>query len=285
MEINGLRKPINPAEWRSLKPKLLILLGLWLLSFYPVYPYLVQTWLNHSDNSHGILVPFVTLFFIWQKKEELVTARISNSNWGAVLLIISLGIYLLSYAGGIAVVSRSMIVLSLMGIVLFIFGKEIFSILTFPLLFLLFMVPIPDSLLNLVSFPLQMYATKIAYVLINFFSIPVYREGNMLYFAQTQLEVAEACSGIRSIISFFMLSAIFTYMLNKGKTRKIVLLASAIPLALFMNIIRITGTGILAHFYGSKIALGFLHEFSGLLIFGIGFILLFCEYLIFSKNN
>ena len=263
--------------------KFLILLSLWLVSFIPAYPQLVWTWLNHSDNSHGILVPLVSLFFVWQKKEKFKSIKISNSNLGAVILIVSMGFYLLSYAGAVAVVSRAMIVSSLIGLVMFTLGKEFFSLLAFPLLYLFFMVPVPDSILGLVSLPLQLFATKVSTFFIHIFSIPAYREGNMLYFANTQLEVAEACSGIRSIMSFGMLSFIFAYMMDKIWWKRIILILSTIPLALFANIVRVTGTGILAHFYGSKVALGFLHEFSGLAIFAFGFVLLLLEFLLLNR--
>jgi exosortase len=145
------------------------------------------------------------------------------------------------------------------------------------------MIPVPDSVLNLVSFPLQLFATKISAAVIQALSIPAYREGNMLYFAKTQLEIAEACSGIRSIISFTMLSTIFAYLLDNGWTRRLILLASAIPLAIFANIVRVTGTGILAHFYGEKVARGFLHEFSGLAVFAFGFVLLSIEFFVLNR--
>jgi exosortase len=263
--------------------KLLILFTLWLAAFIPVYPSLVNTWLNHSDNSHGILVPLVSAFFIWQKRKELSLTTISNSNWGGIILAMSMGFYLLSYAGGIAVVSRGMMVSSLSGLVIFTLGKRYFKLLAFPLLFLFFMVPIPDSILGLVALPLQLFATKASTFLIQTFSIPAYREGNMLYFAQTQLEVAEACSGIRSIMSFGMLSFIFAYMMDNIWWKRIFLVLSTIPLALFVNIVRVTGTGILAHYYGAKVALGFLHEFSGLAVFALGFFLLLGEFLLLNK--
>jgi exosortase len=265
------------------RTKFLVLLALWFIAFIPVYPSMVQTWLNHSDNSHGILVPLVSLYFIWQKKDELKTVKISNSNWGAVILLISMGLYLLSYAGAVAVVSRAMIVSSMIGLVIFTLGKAFYALLAFPLLFLFFMVPVPDSILGLVAFPLQLFATKVSTFFLQMFSIPAYREGNMLYFVQTQLEVAEACSGIRSIMSFGMLSFIFAYMMDKIWWKRIVLVLSTIPLAIFANIVRVTGTGILANFYGSRVALGFLHEFSGLAVFAFGFFLLLGEYILLNK--
>jgi len=162
-------------------------------------------------------------------------------------------------------------------------GKEVLTILVFPVLFLFFMVPVPDAIQGLVAFPLQLFATKISYLLIQMLSIPVHQEGNMLYFAETQLEIAEACSGIRSIAAFTVLSVIFAYILDKGWNRRIILLASAIPLALFTNIIRITTTGILAHHYGSAIADSFLHEFSGLVVFAFGFALLLSVFILLNK--
>ncbi len=267
----------------SLTIKLFILIGLWIVSFMPVYPSLVDTWLNHGDNSHGILVPLISLYFIWQKRDRLKLAKISGSNWGALVLVISMALYLLGFASGTAVISRCMIVFSLIGLLLFTLGKEVVRVLAFPLLFLLFMIPVPVALQSALAFPLQLFATKISYLLIQMLSIPVHQEGNMLYFAETQLEVAEACSGIRSMVAFTVLSVVFAYLLDKGWRRRIVLLASAIPLALFTNIVRITGTGILAHFYGSKITDSFLHEFSGIVVFVLGFVLLISEFILLNR--
>ena len=187
----------------------LFLFTIWFVAFYPIYPGLFSTWLNHSDNSHGILVPIISAFLIWQKREELTKEKISSSVWGAVILIVSICLYVIAYAGAVAVVSRAMIVFSLIGLILFNFGKRIFSIIAFPLFYLIFMVPVPESIYSLVAFPLQLFATRVSAFLIKATTIQVLREGNMLYFASTQLEVAEACSGLRSMMSFIMLSFLF----------------------------------------------------------------------------
>jgi len=282
--VSVFSKLVSGSPKKELGSKFLILLSLWLICFLPIYPGLVKVWLNHSDNSHGILVPLISLYFVWRKRENLTAAKISGSNWGIVILIISLGLYLLSYAGGIVVISRSMIVFSLMGLVLFILGKEFFKSLVFPLFFLLFMVPIPDSILGIGALPLQLFATKVSSSLLRCFSIPHYREGNMLYIGQTHLEIAEACSGIRPLISYVMVSTLFTYFLG-DPIRKVAFLVSAVPLSLFANIIRVTGIGMLAHFYGSKVALGFLHDFSGGVVFMFGFTLLFLEFQLLKRNG
>jgi len=264
------------------KLKIAILLLVWAAAFSPVVPEMVRTWLNHSDNSHALLVPFIALYFAWGKREELGRVEVSGSAAGGLFLAGTLAVYLLSFAGGIAVASRLMIVFSLVGMLWSCLGWQVVRVLAFPLGFLVFMVPVPDSVLGMVSFPLQLLATKISAGVIQLCSIPVYREGNMLYFVHTQLEVAEACSGIRSIMSLTMLSILFAYLSSTGWWRKAILIFSAIPIAILANILRVSGTGILAHFFGDKVARGFLHDFSGVAIFIFGLAMLF---LVFNLLN
>ena len=261
----------------------MVLLGLWIAAFYPVYPELVFTWLNHSNNSHGILVPFISAYLIWQKRDQLAKVGLENNAWGALIFLLSMILYIVSYAGAVAVVSRAMIVTSLIGLVLLNFGNAVFRIIAFPLIFLVFMVPMPDTIYGLVAFPLQLFATDVSAFIIRNLSIPVFQEGNMLYFTQTQLEVAEACSGLRSMMAFIMLSCLFAYMMKSNWRWRLIIVVSAIPLALFANIVRVTGTGILANFYGEKVARGFLHDFSGLAVFAFGFILLLGEYMLLER--
>lgn len=264
------------------KRKFAVLLLVWAAVFSPVVPAMVGIWLNHSDNSHALLVPLIAMYFVWIKREELGRIEISGSAVGGLFLAGTLVVYLVSFVGGIAVFARLMIVFSLLGLLWSCMGWQVVRVLAFPLGFLVFMVPVPDSVLGMVSFPLQLLATKIAGGVIQFCSIPVYREGNMLYFVHTQLEVAEACSGIRSIMALTMLSVIFAHLSGNGWWRKALLIFSAIPIAMLANILRVSGTGILAHFFGDKVARGFLHEFSGLAVFVFGLVLLF---LVFNLLN
>jgi exosortase len=265
--------------------KISILLILWATIFYPVYPVLIKAWFGglNSDNSYGILVPFISLYFIWIRRESLNLVQVATYPMGSVLLIASLSLYLLGYIGGVALLQRTMMVLSLSGLVLYIFGKETYKVLSFSLLFLLFMIPVPDSVRNMVTFPLQTYATIIAENIIHFFSIPVYREGHMLYFAQTQLEVAEACSGIHSMTALLILSVVFTNLCNNSRILKTIVIISSIPIAFVANVFRVSGTGILAHFFGAGVAQGFLHEFSGMTVFAFGFLLMFFEYKLLNR--
>jgi len=266
------------------KIKIMILIVLWVVTFYPLYPELVHEWLGNSDNSHAFIVPFIAMYFVLQRKNALQFARVSTSIWGWWLLALSLLAYIVSSAGGVAFPARVAMVTSLFGLVWFCLGKEFIQKLAFPIAFLLFMVPVPYSLISLVSLPLQLMATDVSAALIGNCSIPVYREGNMLYFIQTQLEVAEACSGIRSIMSLTMISLIFCFLSRDGWWRRAILVIAAIPIAIVANIFRVTGTGVLAHFYGDGVARGFLHEFSGIAIFVFGFAVLFAVFFLVNRN-
>jgi len=259
------------------------LFALWGYVFLPVYPQLWHTWISNSNNSHCMLVPFISVFIIWRKREELAEVKPEHSAWGGVILAASLFIYLLALAGHMAVAQRAMIVCSLIGLVLFNFGKAVFRILAFPLLYLFFIVPLPVSIYVLLAFPLQLFATDIAYLFIQGLGIPVFQEGNMLYFAQTQLEVAEACSGLRSFMAFFMLAILFSYLMRSNWFCRSMLVLSALPLAMAANIARVSGTGILAHYYGEQVARGFLHDFSGMAVFIFGLLLMFAEYTLLDK--
>jgi len=267
------------------KSKLAILLSLWVVSFFPIYHDLIKTWLEHSNNSHGILVPLISAYLIWQKRHRLKKATFKSYKLGLTIFMVSMFLSILSYAGGVAVVARLMIVTSLVGLLLYNFGTSVISIIRFPLLFLFFMVPVPDTIYSMAALPLQIFATKVATFILKALSIPVFREGTMLYFVQTQLEVAEQCSGLRSMTSFIMLSFLFSYMMDDKLWKRVVIVLSAIPLAIFANTIRVTGTGILANYYGAKVARGFLHEFSGMAVFVFGFILLLLEYYLLSKTK
>ena len=260
-----------------------IVFSLWGVTFLPVYPELWNTWMNNSNDSHGVLVPIISAGLIWQKRNELSRTLMSSSIWGAVVLAVSLFLYLISLAGDMAVVQRATMIFSLIGLILFNYGMAVFRILAFPLFFLIFMVPIPVSIYSLIALPLQLFATDASHAIIQAVGIPVLKEGNMLYFAKTQLEVAEACSGLRSMMAFAMLSTLFAYLMDSGWWKRFILVLSALPLAIVANIIRVTGTGILAHFYGQQVAHGFLHEFSGLAVFIFGFMLMLSEYKLLNK--
>lgn len=275
---------IRKAYTILMKIKFLILFICWILAFWQILPDLFNTWFDHSDNSHGILVPFIFLYLVWQQREILQNVEIKENYLGIILLGTSLAIYLVSYIGDVAFVARLMMVFSFIGVILLNMGSAFLREIRFPLLFLLFMVPVPTSLLAAVSLPLQSFATTVSAEIVSMTTIPVFQEGNMLYFANTQLEVAEACSGIRSVVSLTMLASLIAYLSHDSLRKRAILIFSAIPIAIFINIVRVVGTAILAHFFGSAVARGFLHEVSGIVVFILGLGLLAVESFLINKK-
>ena len=236
---------------------------------------LFSDWIHMPDFSHGFLIPIVSLYFVYERRKELSVLSPSTA-WGGLGLIV-LGILLL-LLGNLATeyfMMRFSMLVVLGGIILFLLGKEFYKALLFPLVFLIFMIPIPSVLMDRITFPMQLFASKVAARSLYLIGIPVLREGNIMQLANTSLEVAEACSGIRSLISLLALSVVFAYFSQNTTLKRVLLVLSTFPIAIIANAARVTGTGILAHHYGDKVAQGFFHGFSGWILFVVAFVCLF----------
>ncbi len=245
------------------------------LLYFRVGKGLISDWIHLPDFSHGFLVPVVSFYFVYERRKQLSTLSPSGK-WAGLGLII-LGILLL-FLGNLAAeyfTMRFSILVVLGGIILFLLGKEFYKTLLFPLALLIFMIPIPSILMDQITFPMQLFASKVAAKSLHLVGIPVLREGNIIQLANTSLEVAEACSGIRSLISLLALSVVFAYFSQKETWKRIVLVLSTFPIAIIANAARVAGTGIMAHYYGDSVAQSFFHGFSSWVVFVVAFICLF----------
>jgi exosortase len=164
---------------------------------------------------------------------------------------------------------------TIIGAVLFILGWQHLKLLAFPLGVLLLMVPIPAIIFNQIVFPLQLIASRAGETALATAGIPVLREGNIIILANTTLEVAEACSGIRSLVSLLTLAIVFGYFTDPRPGVRVAIALCAIPVAILSNALRVAGTGIAAHYYGAAAAEGFFHSFSGWIVFIAAFVMLF----------
>jgi exosortase len=165
-----------------------------------------------------------------------------------------------------------------MGLVLLLAGKQVFEILLFPMAFLFLMVPLPQSLVNIIAFPLQLIAAGWAVSSLQAFGIPSLLEGNIIHLAHTQLFVAEACSGLRSLMALLTLGVVFAQFFRAGRLfQQSILVLSAIPIAIVVNAVRVSLTGILTHNFGPEAAGGFIHDFQGIITFSMAFIMLLGE--------
>jgi len=260
----------------------LILICLGVL-YAAVIKFLVDDWINLPDFSHGFLIPIISLYIVYEKRREW-SKVIFEGQWSG-LFWICLGVLLL-LVGNLATeyfIMRLSLLLVLGGIILFLAGMGPLKILLFPLGYLIFMIPIPSIFLDRVTFPLQLFASKISADALHLAGIPALREGNIIQLANTSLEVAEACSGIRSLISLLALSVAFAYFSQKTFLKRLFLVLTTFPIAILANVARVSGTGFLAYFYGDSVAQGFFHSFSGWLLFVVAFFCLFGVSVFLSK--
>jgi len=256
-----------------------VVTSLLLLSFGLLYRdvlvKLVHDWLHDDNYSHGILIVPIALYFAWERRERLFAAPVKPSFLGLILIIGSVLVLMAGTLGAELFLARVSILGIVVGSVLFILGWAHLRILFLPIAFLLLMIPIPAIIFNQIAFPLQLLASRFGEATLRALSIPVLREGNVITLANTQLEVAEACSGIRSLISLLTLGIVYGYFVSPSVAVRTVLALATIPVAILANGFRVAGTGIAAHYYGPAAAEGFFHTFSGWLVFVVSFAMLF----------
>lgn len=240
----------------------------------PILYYMALHWNAVADYSHGFLIAPLAVYFAWERQAQLKRARIEPSWWGLLPLLLSTFTLVVGRLGVELMNMRVSFVLMLIGLVILLLGLQVFRILAFPLLFLFLMVPLPQSLVNVIAFPLQLIAADWAVQVLYWLRIPALREGNIIHLPDTTLFVAEACSGLRSLMALITLGVVFAYFFRRSWGERIIIVASAIPIAIFVNTLRVALTGVLTYRFGEKAAEGAIHEFQGLITFGAAFVLL-----------
>ena len=254
--------------------------GVFIFIYHSTFLWLYDRYVTaDSYYSHGFLVPLVTIFFIWRKGEKFKVLSPSYSIWGLVLVVWALLLHILSIWAHVFFTSGISILFLVFGLSLFLFGREITKEILFPLSFLVFMLPLPLKAVSVFSFPLKMYVTEFSVVLVSKMGIPAFRQGFHIHLSNASLTIGNPCSGLRSLISFMALGAIFAYLLKASLGRKIFMILLAIPIALFSNMTRVIALTLAANFWGTKTASpgGFFHDSSGIavFVFGLGFLILF----------
>jgi len=259
------------------------------LSFLLVFNHtiiaLFKDWSTNPNYSHGFLIPFITAFMIWQKREELCLSSFRPGNWGLLVIITGMILHIVANLGAELFTMRLAIVITLFGLSIYLLGRKNTQKIAVPLAYLIFMIPIPAIIWNKIAFPLQIFASRMAEIVIRAIGITILREGNILYLTNTTLEVVDACSGIRSLITLLALSAALAYVSNHSRIKKWILFTLSIPIALLANIIRLSLTAGLAVRFGEKAAQGFIHEFSGIFIYLLGLTLLASVHVFLSRHR
>src|SRR5947209_4492425 len=268
-------------------------------AFYNVLAKLGYDWWTDENYSHGLLIPLIVGYILWAERARLsrVTKRPSFV-FGTLIVVFALLSLWVGAAGAELYIQRLSLMLVLAGVVIYFWGWRLLRLLFVPFLLLYLALPIPAILFNKIAFPLQLFASRCAVWTMHLFNIPVLRQGNVIELMPRgahetkKLEVVEACSGIRSLMTLLTLAVVFAYltrpkndddgqggvlrrMKSYGFWRAIIIVASAVPIAILTNALRVSGTGILAQYYGTQIADGFFHSFSGWVIYIVAFLMLF----------
>jgi exosortase len=243
--------------------------------YYRIAGMLVLDWWNDPNFSHGFLIPVFSAFLVWQRRKQLALLRPKPSWFGLVVVAGSLMMLIVGVLGAELFLSRSSFIFLVAGLVIYFLGWNYFRATVFPWAFLFLMVPIPAIIFNQVAFPLQLLASRLASGLLELVGVPVLREGNVILLPAMPLEVAEACSGIRSLMSLVALALVYGYFLEPKLFRRVLLALSAIPIAVIANSLRVVGTGLMVHWWDPEMAEGFFHTFSGWVIFVLSLVMLF----------
>jgi exosortase D (VPLPA-CTERM-specific) len=267
--------PLPIPLWQA---GVLAVLALWL--YRSTLFHLVGQWWHDPNFSHGFFVPLFSAFVIWQERSRL--ARIvprpswSITSWsGAGVLLLGLAALVVGRLGAELFLDRASMLLVMAGVVILFAGWNLFRAVFFPWAFLLLMIPIPAIVLNQITFPLQLLASQVAATVLPLLGVPVLREGNVIYLAGMALEVAEACSGIRSLMSLLTLAIIYGYLMEKRLWVRWVLALAAVPITVAANDVRIIGTGLLVQYWDPAAAEGYFHASWGLLTFVVSLVMFY----------
>jgi exosortase len=284
---------------RLLKPVLLTVAILF--AYWSVIISLARFWWIDENYSHGLLIPFIAGYILWSERAGMASSPKRPSYFlGITAILFGLAALWAGTAGAELFTQRTSLVLLIIGIVVYFWGFRVLRAVAVPILLLLLAIPIPTIIFNKVAFPLQLFASRVAVWTMRLFDIPVLRQGNVIELmplnsvTTKKLEVVEACSGIRSLMTLFRLAVFFAYFtspprqdpeLQPGQRKRttlrswafwraFIIVLSAIPIAIITNAARVSGTGVLAHYYGTEVSDGFFHSFSGWVVYIAAFLLL-----------
>ena len=259
---------------RQYRLKLVLVLPLLVVMYYKIVPDMVRDWYNDENYSHGFLVPIIAGYFLWQRWPDLKD-RLVKPDWlGLVVIVWGVLQLLAAWLSTEYFTMRTSLIILLIGMTLLWFGREVLKGMALPIGYLIFMVPIPYIIYDMAAFPLKLFVTKVSVAFMKAVGVVVMREGNIIMFPATTLEVADACSGIRSLISLLAIAVAYSFLMKTSNVRRWVVICSAVPIAVATNALRVIVTGILAQWWGAKAAEGFFHEFAGMAVFVLAMVML-----------
>ncbi|MCK4537991.1 MAG: exosortase/archaeosortase family protein [Candidatus Krumholzibacteria bacterium] len=267
----------TPAGRSRVVEKLLLLacVILAIIIYLPVIRGLAGQWMADPNYRHGLLIPLISGLIVWRERGSLSGPHENIGNlYGLILIFIAAGLLITGTAAAELFTARVSLPLMMFGIILYLGGRRFAGKIAFPVLFLLMMVPLPYIIYFKMTFPMQILSARLSSAILRAIGVSVIRKGNILMLPGYTLEVVAACSGLRSLMTMITLSMVFAYFSSLGKTKKIILVACSVPVAIAANMIRLVVTALGAYTVGAGFADGPLHEISGLIVFLAGMLLL-----------
>ena len=274
MQSLGWSRPNFPkhAALVYLQAGIVVLLAAWL--YAPFALRMASQWWQDPNYTHGFFVPVFSLFLLWERRAKLATLRINPAWSGLVILLFALMTLVVATIKSGFFLYRVSVLLFVAGMVVFLVGWKHLAAISFPLAFLLLMIP-SSTLMEQITFPLQIIASKTASFLLMLAGMPAIREGNIILLPSAQLEVAEACSGIRSLFSLLTLTIVYGYLAETRLGARVLLSFMAVPISVFANALRIAFTGLMVEGWGVERAQGTIHALSGWFVFVASLALVF----------
>jgi exosortase len=277
MSANETRTAEGAGNARLMHVAAISAIGLFfVLMNYGVMRDLVTQWIEDTDFTHGFFVPVIAGYFVWDRREDLARIEPRPSLWGLGLVVFAIMVRVLSIPTNPLYPQALSMVLMLGGLVWYLGGWQTAKIVAFPVAFLVLMIPPPGVIFTKIAVFLQGIATESSAVLLNLLGVQAHTEGNVLQLSNAVLEVARACSGIRSLVGLVTMGVAFSYVVTRYNWERAVLVASTIPIAILCNILRVTITAILYSADKEDWAVGFMHQFEGVVMFAVALGMLFC---------
>lgn len=239
-------------------------------------PALVSEWLSSADSSYGIALVAVALMLAWRRRAIFVSKLNPTSSplIGLAALAFGLALYVVGIIGADVFVTRVSSVFVLGGMIVFLAGPAATRVMVAPLFFMLLAIPLPTLVVTAVTLPLQVVASRIAEATLLLVGVPVVRDGNLLRLSSTTLEVAEACSGLRSLVSLGALAVLLSWAADLSWTKRAVVVAASVPIAVAVNGLRVAVTGIACEIWGRAAAADPWHSLTGWVTFAGSLLLL-----------
>lgn len=255
--------------------KITVLSLLFIAAYWVPLQSIVHTWLNNDDYSYGLMIPPLAAYLLWEKRTAINQAGLRGSWLVLPVLLLCIVISLYGILGSSGNISMPLIPVLIILFVAFCFGLELTKTVVFPLGFLIFMVPVPAVLERTLGMFLKSISTTLGGAIISLLNIPVYVSGNIIDLGVTQLQVVDACNGLRYLFPLIALGVLYAYFFEQAAWKRIVCIIATLPIALLLNAFRIGLTGILASRFGPSVAEGFFHDFTGWVLFMVSFVLLY----------